>query len=71
MKKIFVAAFLIVMILLSSSVFVHISTDLMVSDAVIMRADHSVCSKDRRAAGYDDFNRRMAECPFLNKRVEK
>ncbi|MGB7291152.1 MAG: hypothetical protein WBD99_03155 [Thermodesulfobacteriota bacterium] len=35
MNKLFVAAFIIVMILLLSSVFVHISTDLIVSETVV------------------------------------
>lgn len=71
MNKLFVATLLIVMILLASSVFVRISTDLMVSEALIMRTDHSVCWIDRRGSGDADFNRRPVECSFLNKRVEK
>ena len=35
MNKLFAAAFIIVMILLLSSVFVHISTDLIGKDAVL------------------------------------
>ncbi len=35
MNKLFAAAFIIVMIMLLSSVFVHISTDLMVQETVI------------------------------------
>ena len=71
MNKLFVATLLICMILLASAVFVHISTDLMVSDAIIMRARHSVCWRDRSAFGEADFSGRPVGCPFLYKRVGK
>lgn len=71
MNKLFVATLLICMILLASAVFVHISTDLRVSDAIIMRAHHSVCQRDKRAFGDADFGRRPVGCPFLYKRVGK
>jgi hypothetical protein len=70
MNKLFVAAFLMVIILVASSVFVHVSTDLMVSDAFIIRAYHSGCWRERRAAG-DDFSQRPVKCTFLNTQVAK
>jgi hypothetical protein len=70
MKNLFVAAFLMVIILVASSVFVHVSTDLMGSDAFIIRDYHSGCWRERRAAG-DYFRQRPVKCTFLNKRVGK